>query len=1025
MSLQEWECLAIKKVGDDVSGTFASNASAMPDIDRFGGFAQFSDNMNLYTGDQAKFDANWVPTDTAKIRGNPSTNVIDFTTLLNIQFDVVCNFDLWSHGIFPSDSNWTLRAKWDLTTVTNPGGAGGVNLNLHFGLSDLGLRSKIDTQDFIVVRASLANGTNLWRGYSGENIQMALGPVFTFAHDVQVETLFIELKRTGVTTFEMTFYSDSNYSIPIEKGKGVINGNPINLRFITIVFENQGGVSGRVLDGTLDDIQFFNDTEGLVNYSNVSNLGRSLLLHGDEDLEPAIPNIIFTDDFSYGSQSVANTAWPSSDVARLDPFPDELTWKIFIGGGTQETITHDLGFTLPDDSWRLRFKLRTDVITVPNLSTVRHIIGISSVNGGDANTSQDFIGLHSFVGSSDTQYGTIFSNDGGIGSLVAFVTEAPAVNTRFIEIIRDDLLNFTVNIYSDSGYSTLLDTQSSAIIGINDLTGLRYLKMYTTFQGTNTYEGAIDDIELLSGSLGLIFNEDFSTYGAPVTTDFTEDFDTATGWTTTDSTRVRIEEDQGFLFHMAVADASNDAIAFDLGAVVNPLGNVIFTENFSFANQALADASWPSTDLLLLDPFPNELAWNIPAGTAEETISHDLGVNLNGNFRLRTKIDLQTRTSNNSIAVVLWWYISDNQFGLRTVAQDHLGMFYTTDQDPGDQVIRIAWGENQIVGVNDANIRNTVTVPETQFVEILRTTPTSFTVNIYSDSGYTVLTDTLTQAIPSGITGLRYLHLSMSKTGGTNQLQGILDDIEVVDNSETVSDTAWVLRYKQSVTNIVFGDVVPNKTSIFGLWDSDQTANAQTTQGGISSWFLIDGLPRSTWGFMETELTGTSPATTSFDFTFFQNPISFFDVGVFYVEIARLSDTEYTGKWYNDANFTDLRMSGVGTIPAGSIKNLRFLKVMNEIANGTGQLDVTYENIQFWNGRSASCDPVAPTTSFFEDFSTYTTQPEADTAWAPQVTFPTFGYAQVDIVADNLRWQMRRDGTDNRITFDLGFAKSQ
>jgi len=49
MSAQEWECLAFKKIGDDVSGTFASNAGGMPDSDRFGGFAQFSDNMNFYT----------------------------------------------------------------------------------------------------------------------------------------------------------------------------------------------------------------------------------------------------------------------------------------------------------------------------------------------------------------------------------------------------------------------------------------------------------------------------------------------------------------------------------------------------------------------------------------------------------------------------------------------------------------------------------------------------------------------------------------------------------------------------------------------------------------------------------------------------------------------------------------------------------------------------------------------------------------------------------------------------------------
>jgi len=128
MSSQEWECLAVKTIGDDVAGSFLANAG----LNRFNGIADFADDMLSYNADQTKFDANWVTTDTGKIRGNPSTDVIDRISLLNTAYDVVCNFDLWSHGIFPSDTSWTLRSKWIFTTVTNPGGGGGINLNGFF-----------------------------------------------------------------------------------------------------------------------------------------------------------------------------------------------------------------------------------------------------------------------------------------------------------------------------------------------------------------------------------------------------------------------------------------------------------------------------------------------------------------------------------------------------------------------------------------------------------------------------------------------------------------------------------------------------------------------------------------------------------------------------------------------------------------------------------------------------------------------------------------------------------------------------
>ena len=134
MSAQEWECLAIKKIGDDVSGTFEFNASGMPDSDRFGGFAQFSDNFNFYTGDQAKADANWVTSNTNRLRVNVIDDDLDWIPDTSGANDNAIIFDLWSHGIFPSDTNWTLRLKVVATNFVQ--GTSPNNLNFDIILSD-------------------------------------------------------------------------------------------------------------------------------------------------------------------------------------------------------------------------------------------------------------------------------------------------------------------------------------------------------------------------------------------------------------------------------------------------------------------------------------------------------------------------------------------------------------------------------------------------------------------------------------------------------------------------------------------------------------------------------------------------------------------------------------------------------------------------------------------------------------------------------------------------------------------------
>jgi len=76
-----------------------------------------------------------------------------------------------------------------------------------------------------------------------------------------------------------------------------------------------------------------------------------------------------------------------------------------------------------------------------------------------------------------------------------------------------------------------------------------------------------------------------------------------------------------------------------------------------------------------------------------------------------------------------------------------------------------------------------------------------------------------------------------------------------------------------------------------------------------------------------------------------------------FVELTRLSSTTAICRIYADANYSDLlESSGVQTIP--NALTLRFLNIWAENTDGTanGEIEQTFDDVEFWNGRSTTCD---------------------------------------------------------------------
>lgn len=1015
----QWECLAIKRLGDDVSGNFAVNAGSMPDVNPFGGFAQFSENFVRFNGDQVSADANWVPNDSTIGRVNVTNDDLDFNATIDGTNNAIA-YDLWSQGIFPG-TTWTLRFKINFTAGATKGPSGP---DIFVGLSDTDQSIPNTTASQSSIGWTYLFNALLVQWNSSANFgAIGLGGGFN-PNPAIIETLpettdiYFEVRRTSLTNIRVRRFTDANFTDSLQSSnQTAISGSIVNLRYIKII-NRTSGVAGGSMPVVIDDVQFFNDSEGVTD---------SFVLHGDEDFAPVVdfdPGTAtkIISGFDDGNWSVGGG--PSVSGGVVSGWGADSTWK----RATYDLVGND-GITMDNANWTIDFEfLRSDNDANPSHSPFMIING--TYNDDPTNNFgvvHNGVAVHYGLAGNpavnghqvDLQWKETVSGDFGTPGLRQRGTAQPispiAQNvTYYFRLMRINTSRIVLEVYTDPTRTALFGQQT--IDGIpSSMQDLDWINSSTNTTGGagRILNGTVANITIYNGVAGQfqggnVLNEDFSTYGEPVNPDFVDLFNSATGWTTTDSTRVRVEPDLGYLFYMATRDSTNDQIAFDLGATVNPSGGVIFTDDFSYASQGLADASWPSTNVAILDPFPNELSWFI-TGAVEDAIRHDLGVSLNGNFRIRAKIDLQNISAVSGLGKGFYWGISDIT-GIRTIAQDFIGLAFFVDSDVADQKIRLQWTNGQIPGTNQVDIRTSTDV-QIYYVEILRTSSTAITVNIYSDAGYTSLTDTASAVMTAGVTGLRYLKaFAGSSAGGGNTMDGVLDDIEVVDNSELLSDD-WLLQFKLSFTDVGLVGGAPEYLFV-GIGDKDQTAGTGddgTIQDYLGAWFRSftpsGQRIKSVWAddeFVDNLNTG--------------NNISYnFDQGEsLWVQIIR-NQQDLTLRLYDDPNFSNLIEEVTETFTG--VTNLKYLKVSNlqDVAPSAGTLDATIDDICFWNNRITSCDPVPVTPTFFDDFSTYTTQIEADTAWVPQVA-----NQQVNIVTDVLDFVTRRDGVDNRCVHDLG-----
>ena len=244
---------------------------------------------------------------------------------------------------------------------------------------------------------------------------------------------------------------------------------------------------------------------------------------------PTVANSVFlvdsptwqeADDISYnsGTDKIDFSADGSSIVDSYATFDLQATSALGSGNNASDT------------EWVLRFKLDLTNYDPADSSSSALVVGISNQGTSVGSASQNGIGFEVGCGTPhDTLYRLQTANGASWarGSADATFTETPADDEiTYVEVKRTSASAVTVNLYSDSEYSTLLESKS--ITGMSGTTGLRYVavKSDTQSQPNNRLIGTVSEINFWNDTTSATGAERDSVTDVPVGSEFeqTDDY---------------------------------------------------------------------------------------------------------------------------------------------------------------------------------------------------------------------------------------------------------------------------------------------------------------------------------------------------------------------------------------------------------------------------------------------------------------------------------------------------------------------
>ena len=196
-----------------------------------------------------------------------------------------------------------------------------------------------------------------------------------------------------------------------------------------------------------------------------------------------------------------------------DNMVDQDSSKIGISNGSldytivldnsNDASSWDLGATLSDTAWVCRFKMTVSSLTQSDGTFVRGAFGLSSLpSSSNSQQSHDFIGLQTRVSNVYEERRYLDADGGAIdgdgeGTIAYGLASS---QTTYVEMIRTGATSYTIQLFSDSDYSTQLANKVTGTCA-STLTGLRYFGIWNDSSGTSSNQtaGTIDDVKIYNG----------------------------------------------------------------------------------------------------------------------------------------------------------------------------------------------------------------------------------------------------------------------------------------------------------------------------------------------------------------------------------------------------------------------------------------------------------------------------------------------------------------------------------------------
>jgi hypothetical protein len=666
-----------------------------------------------------------------------------------------------------------------------------------------------------------------------------------------------------------------------------------------------------------------------------------------------VETITLDEDFSsYADQTAFDNAWVSLDTAqnRGNPTNDNLD-VVLKTDNSDDTMAYDLGSSLSDTAWVCRFKWNITGLTRNNVSAWHGWIGLSSTNQtGEFDDLQDSMGLT--ILTQNTGGNTMFwyasgSSAGAVNEQNSQFDDDVPTGTYYIEMIRNaDVI--TVNVYTNSNYTTLFDGGSNTITGT--VTGLRYFKVANkTASYSGTITSTIDDLKIWNGVTSI------SSKPSNV-----------------QDNSLLVEKDIGNRFWFSAESARTPT----------------FEDDFSSDN-------W--TDVgTQIGVSGGKMAWNALRNGSDQGSYYDIGTaNISETewiLDFTLDIDAMTEGSANAYFTI---GLSDTATMNVNTSQDHIGLLTYMDTSSGGNSRFMAQGING--GVLTGGTDFTTADPQTlglYYLRIRRTSATECKVAIYSDSDYSTLVEEETVTITSGLSGLRYLKLTnLTVSGaGTGVFNGTMDNVKFYNavtstttpatwtmpptleydlstsagwtttgsncsvnttgqylegssstNDDratkalglTLSDTKFVIRQKMELVTVTSSG---NSGQLyFGYTDKDNSTTVLGNRDGIGITIRTapDMLQSHADGqaWQNTATLSTTPASST----------------TYYLELIRNSSTSITLNLYSDSDYSTLVETKTNTI-ASTIVGLNHITIGGWDNSSGGVITARFSDIQIYNG---------------------------------------------------------------------------